>query len=384
MTEVTSADSFVLTIYDGNTPVSKLNLSDFKKNRITFGSGTGNDIALAESGVNDFYGYFQMTAEGWRVFSANTDGGIIINGNTMFECLVANGTNIKLGKYTIVINQTDTIRKQSDEKKVPEKKSKLPVSVIVTICICGTILLGIVGWFVFSTIFGSSELEPADSFGGDDESVVVADASSVVSQTQPVDAVVPEMLPTDKSCNQLVLVKADGSYVDLVLYEKVGDFWVEKFQTSGRCGTNGISNNKIDGDSCTPAGEFPLNFCLGISKPETKMSFEWVDANTVWVDDSSSRYYNTIQQGGGDWASSEYIYGAYFNNNTHNYLINIAFNGDGLTPGSATAGRGSVITICGKYGTLDSTQGCIDIGPQDMLTLLSYLDSNQNPRIIIY
>jgi L,D-peptidoglycan transpeptidase YkuD (ErfK/YbiS/YcfS/YnhG family) len=183
-----------------------------------------------------------------------------------------------------------------------------------------------------------------------------------------------------------LLADCDGSYVNLDFYELVDGNWVHRLTTTGRCGVNGTTADKTDGDLCTPEGEFALTFCCGISKPTTSLDFQWIDADSVWVDDADSVYYNTIQSSSikGEWDSAEPLYNDYFSNKLYNYCVNIAVNGDGLTRGEAIPGKGSFITLCGKTTTLTETEGCIDIPAEQMLNLLPYLDSNKNPEIIIY
>lgn len=274
-----------------------------------------------------------------------------------------------------------------------ENKGKMPIPTIIIVTICALVLVFIACLLLFPTIFGSSELEPASSATTEGETLIVAnediDAQSTTvpeAQTVSEPTDLPEIYPVDETCQQYIFAYCSGNSVTLTLYEKIDDVWTEQMVIGGVCGENGITYNKVDGDGKTPAGEFDLTFCYGISKPDTKLNFEWVDTNTVWVNDPESDYYNTIQSQNidGAWKSAESLYDGYFYGGEHNYCINIAANGDGVTPGSAVAGKGSIITICGKTTPLTPTQGCIDIPAVDMLSLLGYLDSSKNPEIIIY
>lgn len=274
-----------------------------------------------------------------------------------------------------------------------ETKCKMPIPTIVIITICAIILLLILGMIFFPMIFGSSELQPGASATTEDDTLLVSSVfDDAVSTTVPGGQTVtesvlsPEIYPVDENCMQFVFAYCSGTNVDITFYEKIDGVWVELMKTQGVCGEKGITYNKTDGDGKTPAGEFDLTFCYGISKPDTKMNFEWVDTNTVWVNDPDSQYYNTIQAEviDGAWKSAESLYDGYFDDGEHNYCINIAANGDGLTPGSAVSGKGSIITLCGKTSSLAPTKGCIDIPANDMVSLLGYLDSSKNPEIIIY
>lgn len=273
-----------------------------------------------------------------------------------------------------------------------ERKSKIPAQTLIIVSICIAILVIIAVMVAFPTLIGSSELTPASSPPTDKDGAVLVDSTSAYGTSLPAGQTVsedvnsPEIFPVDDTCQQFIFAYCSDSAVTMTLYEKVEDEWAEQMVVYGMCGANGITYNKTDGDGKTPAGEFDLTFCCGISKPDTKLSFQWVDANTVWVNDPESNYYNTIQSTviDGAWKSAESLYNGYFSNGEHNYCINIAANGDGVTPGSAVPGNGSFITICGKTTPLTKTQGCIDISAEDMMSLLNLLDTSKNPEIIIY
>ena len=273
-----------------------------------------------------------------------------------------------------------------------EHKTKIPAQTLIIVSICIAVLIVIGVMVACPTLLGSSEIVPASSPPTDKDGVIQMYNTSSDGATVPAGQTVsenmngPEIFPVDDTCQQYIFAYCSGSSVTLTLYERVSGDWVEQMVVYGMCGMNGITYNKRDGDGKTPAGEFDLTFCYGISKPDTKLSFQWVDANTVWVNDPESEYYNTIQSTVilDAWKSAESLYNGYFSNGEHNYCINIAANGDGITPGSAAPGKGSLITICGKTTPLTKTQGCIDVSAEDMLSLLNLLDSSKNPEIIIY
>jgi L,D-peptidoglycan transpeptidase YkuD (ErfK/YbiS/YcfS/YnhG family) len=114
------------------------------------------------------------------------------------------------------------------------------------------------------------------------------------------------------------------------------------------------------------------------------LKFRAIQSGDIFIDDSNSPYYNTIQ-------NSSYIDAGVSRENTYKqfsdgrYSTNIFFdyNGDGETAYSATPYMGSVYTICGYNGTLKPTAGCIDISTSDMAELLSLLDSSKHPTISI-
>lgn len=193
----------------------------------------------------------------------------------------------------------------------------------------------------------------------------------------------PRKEPSISGCGQFVLAELSGSSAVLRYYEKTPVGWELLYTFNATAGKNGISYSKAEGDNCTPAGEYEMLFCFGETVPNTQLDFFQTDSNSVFVDDSSSAYYNTLQlDDSSAWSSREDLHSRYFQNG-YSTLIYIGYNGDGQTPNNATAGRGSMVTLCGKSGTLGATGGCIDISSSDMTQLLSQLDSAQHPCIII-
>ncbi len=280
----------------------------------------------------------------------------------------------------------------SDNKEISQqnktaKRNSTPPFVKIVAIVCVLLVVGIIGTIVFSTVINSGEISPAAEVRTADEPMVVnsVEGASAYGYVSEVD-ITPDRLPANPDCQQVVLANCEGSFVELDFYESVDGQWIHRLSTSGRCGKNGTSVNKVDGDGCTPEGEFALTFCCGISKPDTRLDFQWIDADTVWVDDPQSVYYNTLQTSSskGEWQSAEAMYSDYFSDGSHTYCVNIASNGDGLTRGEAVPGMGAVVTLCGRTTTTKETEGCIDIPAAQMSSLLRYLDSNKNPEIIIY
>lgn len=283
------------------------------------------------------------------------------------------------------INNADN--NQHKEQVNADKTSTTSPFVKGVIITCCLVIVAIIVVTALSVINNSGEITPTAEARSIDQPVVVpaevdASAYGYVSEVD----IQPDILPEKSECSQLILADCDGSDVKIDFFELIDNKWVHRLSTSGKCGSNGTTKNKTDGDLCTPEGEFELTFCCGISKPTTNLDFQWVDSDTVWVDDPDSVYYNTIQSSviKGEWDSAELLYTDYFSNKSHNYCINIAVNGDGLTRGEAIPGKGAFITICGKTTPLKETEGCIDIHASQMSALLGYLDANKNPEIIIY
>lgn len=196
----------------------------------------------------------------------------------------------------------------------------------------------------------------------------------------------PPCIPNTEGCTQMVYIKPDAGGTSMLYYEFDDSRWNLICICSASIGENGVSKEKKEGDGCTPAGEYPLLFVMAINEPITELNCKKLNSTSVFVTDTKSKYYNTLQDryvSDGDFDTYELIYETYFKGGTHKNMIYIGYNGDGLTPGSAVAGKGSMITLCGKTESLKPTGGCIDIYDTDMTKLLRYLDAGRNPVIII-
>lgn len=180
-----------------------------------------------------------------------------------------------------------------------------------------------------------------------------------------------------------IISNADSSAI-LKLYQYNNGNWEEIFTCNGYVGSDGVSENYGEDSKASPKGTFNILFVFGLTKPNTNLTFYSITENTVLVTDTSSPYYNTLQNksviGDSDY---ENTYKYFKSDNLFNYCIFFDCNGDGEHQGSAISGKGSSLTICGFNGNLDKTAGCIDISTTDMLLLLSYLDSEKKPVVII-
>lgn len=412
--------SVVINVYNGTGSVFTTDLSSYGKNTVTFGSSPANDIFINSPAVSEHHGYFQFTNMGWVVFDNHSKNGISVNGAKRNDVKLSDGMEIRIAdesnKSIPVATMFVDVKEDSGNKAVlvegenagnatdapkPKKKSKAPLIIVIILVvlfvlgILGFLLLGALGiagvglgFAFFGQNTDTTVNVPEETYVGtveDTTSTPTEETTAPVVTEPPVE--LPDRVPSDTLCQQFVLAECNGSYTTLTLYEKEDGVWVEKLTADGRIGKNGITYSKREGDGCTPAGEFDLTFCCGLYDPGTKLYFREINSASVWVDDEDSYYYNTLQDANSyykDWNSAEPMYNSYFSNGRHNYCINIAANGDGMSSQDAIPGCGSVITLCGKNDTLTETHGCVDISGSDMLDLLGYLDSNKNPVIIIY
>ena len=203
-------------------------------------------------------------------------------------------------------------------------------------------------------------------------------------ETPPEEPAVKEEIPEHQ---QEILVECTGSSAVLTLKEWQEGSWVDVMTANARIGANGITENKQEGDRKTPAGTYNLLFAFSAEPLSTDLTQIQVHSGDVWVCDSGSDFYNTLQSSsvsGKDWTSSENMYDK-FSKNRSVACICFDFNGDGRTAGSAVADGGSALFLdgVGSAGKIDSGYGDIKIAGADMTALLSYLDAAKRPVITI-
>ena len=179
------------------------------------------------------------------------------------------------------------------------------------------------------------------------------------------------------------VVYADSSKGELVLIDW-SNIKPQKLFTAEKVyfGMAGVTDKPSENKAATPKGTFELGFAFSDEKLETRLDTKLIEPGMVWVDDSSSDYYNTLQSGtiyNSKWNSSEDISGI-FSRNEYYACILIEHNGDGISKGES--GKGSAIFLTGR-DSLGKSYGDVVISSKDMKTLLSLLEEGKNPNIVI-
>lgn len=211
----------------------------------------------------------------------------------------------------------------------------------------------------------------------------------VISQRMEGDVCILEIskgpMEIPENTQKVVVTAASGSsYGELALFNWENGEWIQVFSCEATVGKNGISSNYGEGKKRTPAGEFKLGVALSAKNISNDgWPFYKVTSDTCIVDDSNSVYYNTIRSISNLPSGVSYDPVGKTLSKSSNVLIYIEHNGDGLSTEGVVAGKGSVITICGKTGTIKPTAGCVDISASNMNKLMSKLDYSRNPVISI-
>ena len=149
--------------------------------------------------------------------------------------------------------------------------------------------------------------------------------------------------------------------------------------TSFKCaiGKNGVSNNKVEGDGCTPAGTFSLGQIYyrkdRIVLPNLNILTTVIERRFGWCDDINSQNYNKIisfpfKQ------SAEILFRE---DNIYDILCVINYNQNPVIKN-----KGSAIFLHIAKDNYSGTEGCIAINKEDLIQLLSKITAKTNIKII--
>ena len=134
-------------------------------------------------------------------------------------------------------------------------------------------------------------------------------------------------------------------------------------------GYNGLTNNKSEGDGCTPIGTFKINKILyrpdKINNYKFNLDSEIIEKKNGWCDDIESDLYNQkinfpFNQ------SAEHLYR---NDDLYDIICVIDYN---LNP--IIRGKGSAIFLHVASDDYSPTHGCVAIKKDDLLKLSINLD----------
>ena len=136
-------------------------------------------------------------------------------------------------------------------------------------------------------------------------------------------------------------------------------------------GFNGLSENKSEGDGCTPVGTFKINKIL--YRPDKIKDFKFLlDSETIekldgWCDDVNSNLYNQKIVFPFE-SSAERLYR---NDDLYDIVCIIDYN---LNP--IIKGKGSAIFLHVATDDYSPTQGCVAIKKEELLQIAINLEKN--------
>jgi L,D-peptidoglycan transpeptidase YkuD (ErfK/YbiS/YcfS/YnhG family) len=215
---------------------------------------------------------------------------------------------------------------------------------------------------------------------------------TITAKAKPTVPVVPKAAPSATppqpllvtqlasvgDAQQVVIVTSQGlgtSVATLQTFERDAAGWRAVFSAMPAIiGRSGFSSNRTEGDGTTPTGKYSFGTMFGQqANPGVKFPYRVPDAQSVWVADSASPYYNTWQQNaslvGEHLASSTY-------SKPYAYAVAINFNTAPVVPL-----KGSAIFLHVRTGS--GTAGCVSIAQSSLLQVLRWLDPARAPVIVM-
>lgn len=147
-----------------------------------------------------------------------------------------------------------------------------------------------------------------------------------------------------------------------------------------RCamGKAGLTQNKREGDNCTPAGTFPLRGILyrpdRVSLPEIKLLALPISPYDGWCDDALHEDYNRHIKLPHP-ARHEQLWR---DDHVYDIIIPLGYNDDPVV-----SGKGSAIFFHLAHEDYRGTEGCVAISRDDMLALLGLLEVGAVMEIVV-
>lgn len=153
-------------------------------------------------------------------------------------------------------------------------------------------------------------------------------------------------------------------------------------------GKNGLSDNKVEGDLCTPKGIYKLGFAFGLEELDIEYPYYKINENVYWVSDSNSKYYN-------EWVEITDIQKQYEYSYMHSipeiewneaeHLIDypkeyelaivIEYN---INPQMPNKGSAIFFHLKNK----ETTSGCISTSKENMLYIIKWIGNNRAQILI--
>ncbi len=146
-----------------------------------------------------------------------------------------------------------------------------------------------------------------------------------------------------------------------------------------RCaiGKGGFSNDKREGDGCSPVGVFTLRECWyrldRLAPPETKLPLKIIRENDGWCDDSESPEYNTHVRLPYHYSHEK----LWRDDHVYDLIVPLGYNDDPIING-----RGSAIFMHLAHNDYKPTEGCVALALHDLITILPHLNTQTSIEIL--
>jgi L,D-peptidoglycan transpeptidase YkuD (ErfK/YbiS/YcfS/YnhG family) len=183
---------------------------------------------------------------------------------------------------------------------------------------------------------------------------------------------------------QLITVEAaryKTTAATLRLWERWRTCWVAvDGPWTARVGRNGLADRRREGDGTTPAGVYTIGSVMygNSSNPGVRYRYRRLVCGDWWNEDPRSPTYNTFQhvRCGTRPPFRTTTPGLWQEKRAYHHFAVIEFNMRPVVPG-----RGSGIFLHAQTG--NSTNGCVSLPTDKLVTVLRWLDPAKKPRIAI-
>ena len=142
-------------------------------------------------------------------------------------------------------------------------------------------------------------------------------------------------------------------------------------------GSGGITENKVEGDKCTPRGTYPLREIMyrydRINKIHTKLKKRRIEKNFKWCDDPKDINYNKFLIGQYK-ASCENLWRK---DNIYDLVVIIGYNDEPVIPY-----KGSAIFMHSEGSKKSHTKGCISLSVKHLIYIVENIEENTLVKII--
>jgi L,D-peptidoglycan transpeptidase YkuD (ErfK/YbiS/YcfS/YnhG family) len=142
-------------------------------------------------------------------------------------------------------------------------------------------------------------------------------------------------------------------------------------------GKNGITNNKIEGDKCTPSGIYSIEKIYyredRLYMPELDFQIIPINKNFGWCDDIHSIYYNKFIKFPFSY-SAEFLYRE---DDIYNIICVINYNTNPIIKN-----KGSAIFLHVANSDYAETAGCLALKQNDLIELLQNIDIDTKINVL--
>ena len=175
----------------------------------------------------------------------------------------------------------------------------------------------------------------------------------------------------DRGLTQVLTIQADSADSSLG--------WATLDAHRWRCalGGGGVREDKVEGDSATPAGEFPLRRIYfrndRLVLPKVNLPARPISRHDGWCDDPRSDSYNRLVHVPNDWSHEK----MWREDGLYDLVVVVGYNDD-----PPEGEWGSAIFLHIARDDMGATQGCIAFARADLMELLPLITRDTRLRVL--